>query len=43
MIGLAAPRPPSPELVRDLAAVAKEKLGEDVVVRVDTLLSTEVR
>ncbi len=43
VIGLAAPRPPSPELVRDLAAVAKEKLGEDVVVRVDTLLSTEVR
>ncbi len=44
VIELAAPRPVSAELVRDLASVARDELGEgELVVRVGTRLSTEVR
>ncbi len=40
---LESPRPPSPELTRDLAGVARDDLGQDLVVRVETRLLTEVR
>lgn len=43
VIELAAPGPPSAELTRDLAGTARDELGEDLVVRVDTRLSTEIR
>ncbi len=42
-IELASPQPPSGELVQALAAIAREELGADLVVRVDTRLSAEVR
>ncbi len=43
LITIAAPKAPSAELARDLAGIAGEELGEDLVVRVETRLSAEVR
>ncbi len=42
-IELTAPRPVSAELISALAGVARDELGQDLVVRVGTRLSTEVR